>query len=558
MYARGNDAAIAADASRYTQSYRVCKDPTTRHARIVLPSEEWLSNDYLTTSDRHVSARMPPNAGDECALIAPMNTNINFGVLSSGRGLGRLPAYRTIETYDSGAGSALKTSGADVIVPPLNTDIHFSTLLPPHAPPTTLAAAAAFDALHPHAPHVHAVNAENFSWAIITSDDSPETIAKKHLIHPIQNQQLCGSCWAVSTAAAISDCFVIGGAIDWAPSISSTYIMMCLPQRASVQQQCNGGHPAEVALALETTGVCDTTCMDYSWCTNDAELCTSHEAAQHFQSTLGDKLNANIPRPCGCYFPGERLTYTLDGGSNVWNVESANHDLDVFRKSVYAQLVDYGPTIGGFVVLRNFITGNFTDPKFNGGVFLDRADYSTPGVISFSDDTASSQNIAGLHAVAVIGWGVAKGITYDTNKVGDVPFWHCRNSWGKAWGNDNGYFRMAMYPFNKVSQFCTQVDVGGPAGSMILMRATAAPHRQQMPATSAASIAGIKRGRTDAYYSQTPDQFIAAQRNVKGGATIASILPIPIVIGIGVVALALIVVGAYLLMNRRHGSGRLR
>jgi hypothetical protein len=550
MYARGNGSNdVTANANRFNMPFRICKDAQTKHARIVMPSEEWLSNDYLTTTNDRYITRLPPNAGDQCTLIAPMNTNINFGALA-GR---RMPAYRTIETYDSGTGTAFKTtaSGNDVIVPPLNTDIHFSAVLPPYVPPTTLAATAAFEAMHPHAPHVHSVNAENFSWAIITSDDSAATIAKKKLIHPIQNQQLCGSCWAVSTAAAVSDCFVIGGAIDWAPSISSTYIMMCLPQRADVQQQCNGGNPAEVALALETTGVCDTTCMDYSWCTNDAELCTSAEAAQHFQSTLGDKLNANIPRPCGCYFAGERLTYMLDGGSNVWNIESAGHDLDVFRKSVYAQLVDFGPAIGGFVVLRNFVTGNFTDPKFNGGVFLDRGDYSTPGAITFSDSNAMSSNIVGMHAVSVIGWGVAKQIRYDTDKVGDVPFWHCRNSWGKKWGNDNGYFRMAMYPFNKVSQFCTQVDVGGPAGSMILMRATTQPRRQDMPATSAASIAGIHRGRPDAYYQQTPDAFIAAQRTATGGATISSIVSMPVAIGIGVVALVLILVGGYIVMQRR-------
>ena len=51
-----------------------------------------------------------------------------------------------------------------------------------------------------------------------------------------------------------------------------------------------------------------------------------------------------------------------------------------------------------------------------------------------------------------MGWGIAKNIQYDNGKRGDVPYWHCRNSWGESWG-DNGYFKIAMYPFNKRAQF---------------------------------------------------------------------------------------------------------
>ena len=107
--------------------------------------------------------------------------------------------------------------------------------------------------------------------------------------------------------------------------------------------------------------------------------------------------------------------------------------------------------------MRNFSSGYFT--KINGGVYLERANYNPGSALTFSDSEVSGSNYKGSHAVAIIGWGVAKNILYDNNKRGDVPFWYCRNSWGPKWGGDSGYFKMAMYPFNKVAQFGKIVDI---------------------------------------------------------------------------------------------------
>ena len=107
--------------------------------------------------------------------------------------------------------------------------------------------------------------------------------------------------------------------------------------------------------------------------------------------------------------------------------------------------------------MRNFSSGYFT--KINGGVYLERANYQPGSQLTFNDAEVSGQNYKGSHAVAIIGWGVAKNILYDNNKRGDVPYWYCRNSWGPNWGGDNGYFKMAMYPFNKIAQFGKIVDI---------------------------------------------------------------------------------------------------
>lgn len=429
----------------------------------------------------------------------------------------------------------LDTAPDTVIIPPLNTDIRFSKLLPYHKP-VLAAQAAQFQELHPHKPHVHHYYAENFSWALSTTEDVGDFVLKKKLIHPIQNQRLCGSCWAVCTAATISDCFVVSGIVKWMPNISSTYIMMCLPHKLELQQQCKGGNPAEVALALESEGVGDISCIDYSWCSDD-ELCTSQEAARHFASTLGDKLNEKIPTPCGCFFPGKKLSYKIDSGSDVFSIDAAKGDVGVFRDTVKAHIVDFGPAVGGFIVLRNFVSGLCTDNDLNGGIYFDRGDYLNYGKgqqLRFSDNL--TEDIVGLHAVSIIGWGLGKNIRYDNDKVGDVPYWHCRNSWGETWGKTGGYFKIAMYPFNKTSQFCKQVDLPGGTkiGSMVLIRATHSPDRVDMKQITKPYFDSIKRAQPDAFYKRSPDDIIGVTPLHFVGIT-----PINIVIGLVVVSVAL-------------------
>lgn len=531
-------------ASEYKQAYLVCKQTPT-YAKV----EPIRSGVNLTNN--------APNYG--CSLIAPANTNINFA--------GKL-SVESFTTARKGSALKLDESTGAIVVPPLNTNIHFSSVLPTYVPSMTLLGAILNPAEHPHAPHVHDVNAENFSWAVSTTADSAEIAARKKLIHPVQNQELCGSCWAVSMASVMSDCLVVGGAVDWAPSLSATYIMACLPNLPEVQQQCNGGNPAQVAVALEKTAVCDNSCMDYSWCTNDAQVCTSAAAAQHFQAQLGDKLNTEIPTPCGCYFAGERYAYTLDGGSTAWNIESAGNDINVFRKSAFANIVDFGPIVGGYAVLQNFISGNNTNPDFNGGVYIDRADYSIANAISFDDANATSDKVVGLHAVAVMGWGVAKNIQYDTGKRGDVPFWHCRNSWGEGWGSAGGYFKMAMYPFNKVSQFCTQIwGAGGPSGSMMMIRATKPPRKMSMPAISDESSSRITRVESDSFYKQTPEQFAESRRrlpippSLPGATAFGTLLESTsvsvslMIVAVGVAVLLILLAVKMCCRGKRRGGG---
>lgn len=355
------------------------------------------------------------------------------------------------------------TETRDLVIPPLNTDIRFGNVLP-----TMTVSPLVFGATGTEL-------RENFSWAAqdMTQDDE-EMLFKKARIHPVFDQQACGSCWAVAFATTMSDCLVVSGAVSWPPYISPTFCMACYPQR-----KCRGGQPAQLALDVQRNGVADITCIDYSWCENDPK-CNIRDSAQHFH--VGDQ-SSKIPN-CGCYFGNDKYIYKVNPGTDTFSVTDDNA-VETYREAVKTHIVNYGSIIGGYLVLKNFMNGAFT--RGNGGVYFDRADYDNiapDGTIRFSDNIKSSMNSQGLHAVSIVGWGVAENIQYDNGQVGDVPYWHCRNSWGEGWG-DNGYFKMAMYPFNRTAQFDKTVIVsvqGSNAriGGVILIRATNPPEIKSM------------------------------------------------------------------------------
>jgi hypothetical protein len=350
---------------------------------------------------------------------------------------------------------------------------------------------------------------ENFSWAITTEEDTPEDAAKKSIINKVPSQFACGSCWAVCIAGTISDCFVVSGATTWAPQISSTYIMGILP--TSIHQRCAGGNPASALEALVNYDLADTSCIDYSWCSGDEQICKSVDSSNHFDANyLSETLNNQIPKnPAGCYYGNiEKWSYNIDS-ANSFNI-SETVRIDTYRNTVRAHILDNGPIVGGFVVLQNFFKGQHADPTLNGGVYFDRADYNnySGGNLSFYDNL--TDQASGLHAISIVGYGVAKNIQYDNNKFGDVPYWHCRNSWGNNWGNC-GFFKMAMYPFNQVSQFDQLVytSLGGPVGGVIMVKATKRPKRKIFDQIDQRYFSNINKIRNDSYYRANAEEVMS-------------------------------------------------
>lgn len=412
--------------------------------------------------------------------------------------------YQTVDITDYTDGtlddSDHNKKAGEKVIPPLNTDLRMENILPEYS---NLVLSGVGFPTEEELP-------ENFSWHIITEADSSTTVAKKKLINPVQNQHMCGSCWAMALSACISDCFVVRGIVNWMPRIAPTYLMMTIPTSYG-NGRCNGGNPAKTALALESIPVTDTTCIDYSWCANERD-CTSSTASSHFKGNLGDTLNRNIPYPNkSCYFEGDRYMYQIDKGTEALFINSSTKP-DTFRKTVKKHILEYGPPLAGYAVYKNFITGNFTDPSVNQGVYFDRADYShsirsgTP--LSFNDDNTMEYNMVGLHAVEIVGWGLAKGVQYDDESYGDVPYWWAKNSWGTNWGNSGGYFKIAMYPWNKFAQFGKQITVkDATVGGVIMIRCTKPPTIEKLNRLPRAVADNITKIMPDNYYMKTPQEI---------------------------------------------------
>jgi len=333
----------------------------------------------------------------------------------------------------------------DFILPPLNTHINFLKYTQSYSDQDHLGLHMKFTSTQ-----MEVELPEVYDWRYVYPIDNSTIKSRKKNIMPPDNQYLCGSCWAISSASVIGDAFVVAGLVNWRPEISTTWALSCYPQG-----RCDGGSPALLLQDIARgSGIPSKHCLDYSFCAKN-EKCNG-QAVQHFQA---QNLSSLVPRECGCYYGDDvkHYNYTINKDIKTLAIDQGATTAENLRMSIKKHILLYGPVLTGYFVMKNFSSGYFT--KVNGGVYLERANYNPGSSITFSDENIRGINYKGSHAVAIIGWGVAKNILYDTNKRGDVPYWYCRNSWGPKWGGDSGYFKMAMYPYNKVAQFGKIVDI---------------------------------------------------------------------------------------------------
>jgi hypothetical protein len=342
---------------------------------------------------------------------------------------------------------------------------------------------------------------ETFSWGIPTIDDSSIVRRKKNIIDGVRDQYLCGSCYAVTLAQILSDCHVVSGAVSWAPNVSATSIMACFGNGTP----CNGGNPSQISIQLSLSGVMDQTCIDYSWCTEDKKWCTNKNGKDEFTVGYLDLLNKNVPSTCGCYFNKSRkYRYKFDSPGEL--IHNGGQFRNVYKTMVKKHIIQYGPVIGSFAIYSNFNKFLIYGNEINGGVYFENGNY-TPDMTSMTWNTIIG-TIKGFHAVSVMGWGVSKNIEHADGQFGDVPYWHCRNSYGLNAGNE-GYFKIAMYPFNRLGgQIDSLFSVGRTAniGGIIMFKCTSPPVEVTPAEISEMKLKSIKRSKDDAFYEATPDK----------------------------------------------------
>jgi C1A family cysteine protease len=372
----------------------------------------------------------------------------------------KLKASRPIVAYDQQkVKSGLKLTKEDVIVyPPLNTDIVFTVPIEPPLPPTKLKSATVS-------------LPENFTW--------------RPKISPIQSQGLCGSCWAFAVAHCLNDRLLIKTKKNY--NISPAYMLTCYPACRNPSKgcpppnrqfpnsyMCGGGNPASLAEWIASFGTTVSNCVSYSICSGNS-LCNG-QSTQHF-GTPFEKLNELFPT-CGCNPPGTSYPRIfIKKGTVRNNVLPQSRQNDTFginslQVTVKQHMFTNGPCIGGYHVLSNFMTGlagapafgkTFAHPTKNPfGVYLDMVNYTT-------HTRMTKRPIwVGAHAINIVGWGMAKVdaslidpiLARGRTGMISVPYWECKNSWGTNW-NDRGYFKIAMYPFNRFAQFEVQIPVDG-------------------------------------------------------------------------------------------------
>lgn len=370
----------------------------------------------------------------------------------------------------------------EVTIPPLNTDIRFSEVLPQYSISKQPGLAAMDVTTLP----------ENFNW----KEDGME---KSKWIADAGNQMLCGSCWAISAAGVIADNFVVSNLVQWKPHLSTTWCLSCYPQ-----SKCQGGNSAILLKDISQGGIATENCVDYSWCTENPNC--NGSATKHFDATSVN-LSTLVPN-CGCYDASvPHYLFKIDNPDSLAIGEGGITEAQYFS-TVKKHIFKKGPVLGGYLVFQNFKRGSFT--KINGGVYLENCSYDKAGPLSFDPKETSSDYYMGSHAVAIVGWGVQKNIIVDNNGTKkDVPYWYCRNSWTDKWG-DNGYFKIAMYPYNKMAQFDKFVVIQSKGnrfrgGGICLFNVTKPPQKLSLKQLNKQFLTAKRLKSSEFYSTETHD-----------------------------------------------------
>lgn len=196
-------------------------------------------------------------------------------------------------------------------------------------------------------------------------------------VHPVRNQEQCGSCWAFGATEALSDRFAIQTNLSTNVVLSPQDLVSCDNQDGN--QGCNGGYPIKAWQYMQNTGVVADACYPY---------------------TSGGGVTGN------CLI-GSNPTCQQCGGSGTfqyYNAASA-YAIGTTVSAIETEIYNHGPIEVAFDVYQDFFS-------YTSGVYVHK-----------------TGSLAGGHAVKMIGWGTLNGVAY----------WTCENSWGATWGMQ-GFF----------------------------------------------------------------------------------------------------------------------
>merc|ERR1711971_332820 len=173
------------------------------------------------------------------------------------------------------------------------------------------------------------------------------------LIHPIRDQQRCGSCWAFSASEVLSDRVAIASGQP-SPVLSPEDMISC----DQGDNGCGGGQLPAAWSYLQNTGIVSENCLPYTagdgsapWCTQECADSESWEQSKVF---------------------AERA-YAIYGVTNMQE-----------------EIMTNGPIQVAFMVYKSFMS-------YRSGVYQAHWYESEP---------------EGGHAVKLVGWGTEGGVDY--------------------------------------------------------------------------------------------------------------------------------------------------
>ncbi|KAL1501190.1 hypothetical protein ABEB36_006567 [Hypothenemus hampei] len=202
----------------------------------------------------------------------------------------------------------------------------------------------------------------------------------------IQDQQWCGSSWAISTAAVASDRYgIISKGLEEV-QLSAQNLLSCLPRGGG----CNGGRLDRAWTFVKKYGIVDEQCFPYTG--NNFTTCSVRRSGPL--------------RAAGCTPPkySERTERY-----KVGPVYRLGNETDIMY-----EILKSGPVQATIKVYHDFFS-------YRGGIYR-RTDLSSP-------------HLQGYHSVRIVGWG------QEMTSRGLQKYWKVANSWGTDWGED-GYFRI--------------------------------------------------------------------------------------------------------------------
>ncbi|VDM63114.1 unnamed protein product [Angiostrongylus costaricensis] len=212
----------------------------------------------------------------------------------------------------------------------------------------------------------------------------------------IRDQSQC-SCWAISSAEAMSDRVCIASHGNKTVELSADDIMSCCFECGS---GCDGGWPISawqyfVEMGVVTGGLYGTKVFP----PYEIPPCGIHKNETFYSNCTQEIDTPDCKTTCQAGYP---ISYDDDKTYGKTSYDVANSVL-----AIQKEIMTFGPVVAVFTVYGDFFF------------------YKT-GIYKHVSGEAE-----GGHAVRILGWG----------QQGGVPYWLVANSWNTDWG-ENGYFRI--------------------------------------------------------------------------------------------------------------------